>query len=70
MSTDPATSPEREQTDESLRTERQRADHALADRHATVEEDADLVVRHARAEADAVCAQVRQKGGACFVFKN
>ncbi|MBB3459147.1 hypothetical protein FHT86_007479 [Rhizobium sp. BK313] len=26
--------------------------------------------RETRAEADAVCAQVRQKGGACFVFKN
>ncbi|WP_028750235.1 lytic transglycosylase domain-containing protein [Rhizobium leucaenae] len=26
--------------------------------------------RQTRAEADAVCAQVRQTGGACFVFKN
>jgi len=54
-------SPEREQTDESLRTERANTDRALAERQASVEGEADLVVQRARQEADAVLAAARNK---------
>jgi signal transduction histidine kinase len=54
-------SPEREQTDESLRTERERTDSALADQQATVEEDADVLVRRARENADAVLSAARER---------
>jgi signal transduction histidine kinase len=53
--------PERDQTDEGLRTERRNADRALSDRQAAVEEDADSVVRHARRIADAVLVAAREK---------
>ncbi len=52
---------EREQTDESLRAERANSDRALAERQATVEGEADLVVQRARQEADAVLAAARGK---------
>lgn len=59
MATDEA-SPERGQTDESLRQERERTDRALAERHAA-EEEADLVVQLARENADAVLTEARAK---------
>jgi signal transduction histidine kinase len=55
------TKPEREQTDESLRTERQETDRALAEKQAAVEKDADVVIRHARQQADAVLEAARDK---------
>ena len=54
-------SAERDQTDESLRTERQKTDRALAERHAAEAEDSDLVVTHARENADAVLTEARAK---------
>jgi signal transduction histidine kinase len=53
--------PERDQTDESLRTERKETDRALADRQLAAEEDADLIVRRARKTADAVLVAAREK---------
>ena len=53
--------PERDQTDESLRTERNKTDRALADRQAAVEDDADMVVQRARENADAVLSTAREK---------
>jgi signal transduction histidine kinase len=52
-------SPEREQTDESLRTERERTDSALAEQQARVEEDADVLVQRARENADATLTAAR-----------
>ena len=52
---------EREQTDESLRTERRQSDGALVELQAAVEEDADEVVRCARELADAVVVEAREK---------
>jgi signal transduction histidine kinase len=57
-------SPERRQTDESLRKERQKTDQALADRQTTVEEDADMVVHRARQNADAVLHVARENADA------
>ena len=54
-------SPERDQTDESLRTEREKADLALAEAQESVDEDADLVVRRARVQADAVLVSARDR---------
>lgn len=59
MATDEA-SPERGQTDESLRQEREKTDRALAERHAA-EEAADLVVQLARENADGVLTEARAK---------
>lgn len=53
--------PEREQTNESLRTERARSDRVLLERQVTVEKDADLVVERARETADAVLVEAREK---------
>jgi signal transduction histidine kinase len=53
--------PERNQTDESLRTEREKADQALAESQSAVEKDADMVVRRARDNADAVLDVARAK---------
>jgi signal transduction histidine kinase len=53
--------PEREQTDESLRVERAKADHSLAEELAAVDETADAVVDKARARADHVLATARAK---------
>ena len=52
---------EREQTDESLRTERRQSDGALVDLQAAVENDADELVRHARELADAIVVEAREK---------
>jgi signal transduction histidine kinase len=54
-------SPEREQTDESLRVERQKTDHALTKRLETVDQEADAIVRRAREGADAVLVAARDK---------
>ena len=54
-------SPEREQTDESLRAERARTDQALAKRQQAVAEDADEVVQRARDTADAVLSAARDQ---------
>lgn len=53
-------SAEREQTNESLRREREKTDHALAERQAA-EEDTDQVVHRARESADAVLTEARAK---------
>jgi signal transduction histidine kinase len=60
-SSDKKESPEREQTDESLRDERDKADRALAEGQNAVEEDADVVVKRARDDADAVLEAAREK---------
>jgi len=54
-------SPERAQTDESLRAERERADDALAEDVGELDEAADSVVEKARARADSVLAAARAK---------
>ena len=53
--------PERDQTDESLRTERNNSDHVMADARANVQESADAVVERAREQADAVLEAARDK---------
>ena len=53
--------PEREQTDESLRTERKNVDRALDEDGAAVDETANAVISRARARADAVLASARAK---------
>ena len=52
-------SPERSHTDESLQSERRDLDAAVASRLATAEEDADDIVDHARALADAIVRKTR-----------
>jgi signal transduction histidine kinase len=52
-------SPERTHTDASLRSERRDLDAAVASRLATAEEDADEIVAHARALADAIVRKTR-----------
>lgn len=54
------TTPEREQTDESLRVERQRADDVLGDK-ATIEDAADAVIENARARADDIVTTRRAR---------
>ncbi len=54
-------SPERAQTDESLRVERERTDDALAEELGAVDEAADSVVEKARIRADNVLAAARAK---------
>lgn len=54
-------SPERLQTDESLRAERERADGALAENMLAVDEIADAVIIRARLRADGVLAAARAK---------
>ena len=58
---DKSPSPEREQTDESLRVERMKADDVLADKLSAIEEAADAVIEKARARADEVLAAGRAK---------
>jgi signal transduction histidine kinase len=53
--------PEREQTDESLRAERDKADADLGERQAAIEEAADAIIEKARARADRVLAAARAK---------
>jgi len=54
-------SPERTETDESLRLERQKTDHALLLKRKSVEKDADAVVDRAREIADGVLSEARDK---------
>jgi len=54
-------SPDREQTDESLRVEREKADLALGEKLAAIDESADVVIGRARARADEVLAAARAK---------
>lgn len=53
--------PERAQTDESLRTERQSVDHAIVERRTDLEESADDLVARAREQADVVLDAAREK---------
>lgn len=53
--------PERTQTDESLRTERENTDRALARTQIAIEASADNVVQRARNDADAVLETARDK---------
>lgn len=52
---------EREQTDESLRDEREKSDRAIAEGRDLVTDVADDVLRRARADADAVLLDAREK---------
>ena len=54
-------SEERKQTDESLRVEREKADFALGEELAHIDETADAVISRARARADEVLAAARAK---------
>jgi signal transduction histidine kinase len=56
-----APAPERENTDESLRTERQKADAALAVVQDSIEKRADEVVSRARGKADEVLSDARER---------
>lgn len=53
--------PEREQTDESLRVEREKADADLRERQAAIDEAADAIIEKARARADQLLAASRTK---------
>lgn len=53
--------PEREQTDASLRTEREKSDRAMHERQVAVEASADAVLAHAREHADAILEEARDK---------
>jgi signal transduction histidine kinase len=60
MAPDPdQSSPERSETDESLRLERQRADLAISAGKAAAEQDADVVVARAREHADEILDSAR-----------
>jgi signal transduction histidine kinase len=52
---------EREQTDESLRVEREKADADLGEKQAAIDEAADAIIDKARARADQVLAAARAK---------
>lgn len=54
-------SPDREQTDESLRVEREKADDALGESRSSLDATADDVIGRARARADAVLAAARAR---------
>jgi signal transduction histidine kinase len=54
-------SPDREQTDESLRLEREKADHALGESQSSLDATADDVISKARARADKVLAAARAR---------
>jgi signal transduction histidine kinase len=54
-------SPERDETDESLRVERQKTDHALLLKRESLERDADAVVDRAREIADGVLSKARDR---------
>lgn len=53
--------PDRQQTDESLRTERKNTDDVLVEQRTHVEETADGIVQRAREHADAVLEEAREK---------
>lgn len=54
-------SPERTQTDQSLRVEREKVDDAIAETFSALEERADAVIETARERADAIVAAARAK---------
>ena len=60
-SQDKEKTPEREQTDESLRVEREKADQDLAQRLTAIDEAADAVIEKARARADRLLARARAR---------
>lgn len=53
--------PERDKTDESLRTERENSDRAMVEKRTGIEENADELVERAREHADAVLDTARDK---------
>jgi signal transduction histidine kinase len=53
--------PEREQTDESLRVEREKADTDLAERQSAIDAAADAIIERARARADRVLEEARTR---------
>jgi signal transduction histidine kinase len=55
--------PERVQTDESLRDEREKVDDAIEETFSALEELADAVIEKARGRADAIVAAARKKAG-------
>lgn len=61
MAVEDTSSPERDQTDLSLRSEREETDRALAERQATIDEAADVTVQKARVVADAVLSAARER---------
>jgi signal transduction histidine kinase len=61
MALGPKPSSDREQTDDSLRAEREETDRALIKRQAAVQDNADQVVQRARENADAVLTAAREK---------
>jgi len=61
QSTIPEESPEREQTDASLREEREKTDQEIAANRLVTEDYADAVVEHARENADAILTTAREK---------
>jgi signal transduction histidine kinase len=61
ISEDRTPSPERDETDESLRNERQKTDHALLLEQGALERTADAVVDRAREIADGVLSEARDK---------
>jgi signal transduction histidine kinase len=61
MAPRPKPSLDRDQTDDSLREEREETDRALVERQAAVQDDADQVVQRARENADAVLTAARDK---------
>ena len=61
ISEDSKPNPERDETDESLRNERQKTDHALLLKQAALERRADAVVDRAREIADGVLSEARDK---------
>jgi signal transduction histidine kinase len=67
MAPGPKPSRDRDQTDDSLREEREETDRALVKRQAAVQEDADQVVQRARDNADAVLTAARDKADELMV---
>ncbi len=61
MASGPKSSPDREQTNDSLREERQEADRKLIERQAAIHDSADETVQRARETADAVLTAARDK---------
>jgi signal transduction histidine kinase len=57
----PKPSRDRDQTDDSLREEREESDRAFVERQAAVQDDADQIVQQARENADAVLTAARDK---------
>jgi signal transduction histidine kinase len=60
-------SPERAQTDQGLRIERENADKALSEQQEAVKRDADLMVHRARENADAVLISARESADTVLI---